>query len=71
MPSVVLTRPGVAFNDTKSKPDEQLLLKSAKTPGTGGRFGTPKSPPFGRHDEDEDETQIAVSYTHLTLPTKA
>ena len=54
MPSVVLTRPGVAFNDAKSKPDEQLLLKSAKTPGLGGRFGTPKSPPFGRHEEEEE-----------------
>ena len=36
MPSVVLTRPGVAFTDAKSTPDEQLLLKSAKTPGAGG-----------------------------------
>ena len=56
MPSVVLTRPGVAFNDAKSKPDEQLLLKSAKTPGVGGRFGTPKSPPYPV-EEEEDETK--------------
>ena len=71
MPSVVLTRPGVAFNDTKSKPDEQLLLKSAKTPGVGGRFGTPKSPPFGRHDEEEDETALVPYGESIAVGTEA
>ena len=71
MPSVVLTRPGVAFNDAKSKPDEQLLLKSAKTPGTGGRFGTPKSPPFGRHEDEEDETQIVPYGESIAIGTEA
>ena len=70
MPSVVLTRPGVAFNDAKSKPDEQLLLKSAKTPGVGGRFGTPKSPPF-RIDEDEDETALVPYGESIAIGTEA
>jgi acyl-CoA-binding protein len=70
MPSVVLTRPGVAFTDAKSKPDEQLLLKSSKTPGTGGRFGTPKSTPFPV-EEDEDETQIVPYGESIAIGTEA
>ena len=70
MPSVVLTRPGVAFTDAKSKPDEQLLLKSSKTPGLGGRFGTPKSPPFPIH-EDEDETALVPYGESIAIGTEA
>jgi len=70
MPSVVLTRPGVAFNDAKSKPDEQLLLKSAKTPGVGGRFGTPKSPPFPLQEEEE-ETALVPYGESIAVGTEA
>ena len=70
MPSVVLTRPGVAFNDAKSKPDEQLLLEEREDAGAGGRFGTPKSAPFPVN-EDEDETALVPYGESIAVGTEA